>query len=200
MVNKRVYRSTIKSRPFFYLETKRVANLIVQGLKDFEIKDKAIIENIFQVKTEARKKEIASITLSRLKVLDRYLVEKIAQGDSETSKCLVLYSILKTDRLFFEFLNEVFKEKLIVKDPFLTDKDFNIFFDTKKGQSEKIASWNDYTFYKLKQVYIRILYEAGLIKNQKGDREIIKVYFDYEVMQHIKNKGDQIFIQVLAGD
>lgn len=200
MEKNKEYKSTIKSRPFLYLETKKVADLMNQGLNTFEIKEKAIHENIFQVKTETRKKEIASIIISRLKDLDDFLVEKMAHGDSETSKMLVLYSIMKTDRLFFEFMYEVFREKLILKDSFLKDKDFHLFFDSKKQQNNKIASWNDYTFYKLKQVYIRILHEAGLIKNQKGDREIDRIYFDYEVKEHIKDIGDQTYIEIVAGE
>jgi hypothetical protein len=200
MVNKQEYKSTIKSRPFLYLETKKVADLMDQGLNTFEIREKAIHENIFQVKTETRKKEIASITISRLKDLDDFLVGRIAHGDSETSKMLVLYSIMKTDRLFFEFMYEVFREKLILKETLLKDRDFHRFFDSKKQQSDKIASWNDYTFYKLKQVYIRILHEAGLIKNQKGDREINRIYFDYEVREYMKNIGDQIYIEIVAGE
>lgn len=200
MEKKQDYKSTIKSRPFFYLETKKVADLIYHGSKTFEIKEKAVRENIFQVKTETRKKEIASILLTRLKDLDVYILDKIARGDSETSKMLVLYSIMKTDRLFFEFMYEVFREKFILKEQFLTDKDFNIFFDSKKQQSEKVASWDDYTFYKLKQVYIRILHEAGLLKNQKGDREIKRVYFDYEVKEYLKELGDQLYIEILVGD
>ncbi|OLS37722.1 DUF1819 family protein [Bacillus sp. MRMR6] len=200
MEKKQEYKSTIKSRPFFYLETKKVADLLYQGMKAFEIKDRAIHANIFQVKTEARKKEIASIIIARLKDLDEYLLEKIARGDSETSKLLVLYSIMKTDRLFFEFMYEVFREKFILKEQFLTDKDFNIFFDSKKQQSYKVASWEDYTFYKLKQVYIRILHEAGLLKNQKGDREINRVYLDYEVKKYLKALGDQLYIEILAGE
>ncbi|HHW38996.1 MAG TPA: DUF1819 family protein [Bacillales bacterium] len=200
MVKTQEYKSTIKSRPFFFLETKKVADLMYQGLKAFEIKDKAIHENIFQVKTEARKKEIASTTLSRLKDLDECLLGKIVRGDSETSKMLVLYSIMKTDRLFFEFMYEVFREKFVLKDYFLTDKDFNIFFESKKQQSNKVASWKDYTFYKLKQVYIRILHEAGVLKNQKGDREINRVYIDYEVVKHLMEIGDQAYIEILVGE
>lgn len=200
MVIKQEYKSTIKSRPFFYLETKKVADLIYQGFNTYEIKNKAIEENIFQVKTETRKKEIASIIVSRLQALDEFLIKKIAKADSETSKMIVLYSIMKTDRLFFEFMYEVFREKFILKETTLTDKDFHIFFDTKKQQSEKVASWNDYTFYKLKQVYIRILQEAGLLKNQKGDRHLDRLYFDFEVKQYMKDIGDSIYIDILAGE
>ncbi len=45
------YRSTIKSMPYLYIETKKAATLILQGFKDFEIKDMSIKENIFQMKS-----------------------------------------------------------------------------------------------------------------------------------------------------
>ncbi len=194
------YSTTLKTRSFLYLETKKTADLIHKGFKTFEIRDMAIKDNLFQLKTESRKKEIASATLSRLKDVDKYVIGKIAYGDAETSKMLVLYSIMKTDRLFFEFMNEVYREKLILKETLLQDKDFNLFFDAKKQQSEKVASWEDYTYYKLQQVYIRILFEAGILKNQKGDREMVRGYIDYETKQHLKDTGEQIYISILEGE
>lgn len=37
--------------PYLYIETKKAATLILQGFKDFEIKDMSIKENIFQMKS-----------------------------------------------------------------------------------------------------------------------------------------------------
>lgn len=192
------YKSTIKSMPFLFLETKKASNLVLHGLEDSEIKKKAVEDNIFQVKTEARKKEIASATLKRIKVLDEVLLKKLVHGNVATGKLIALYTIMKTDRLFFEFMNEVFREKLIVKDYTIKDKDFNLFFDRKKEQSERIASWSDHTFYKLKQVYIRILFEAGLIRDKKS-REIGKPFLDQSFINHLKNKNEMIIINILLG-
>lgn len=200
MEKKQGYKSTIKSRPLLFLETKKVSILLYEGLKGFEVKEKAVVENIFQVNTENRKKEIASIVLTRLKVLDEYLVEKIANGDVESSKVIVLYAIMKTDRLFFEFMNEVFREKFLFKETGITDADFNIFFEHKQQQNEKVASWNEYTFYKLKQVYIRILFESGFLKNQKGDREVQRPLLDTEVIEYIRERGDHIYMDILVGE
>ncbi|MDI6605125.1 MAG: DUF1819 family protein [Thermoanaerobacteraceae bacterium] len=200
MVNELEYKSTIKSRPFFFKETKKVAELINKGLKEFEIKNKAKNDNIFQVNTETRRSEIASIVLRRLKVLDDFLIEKIAKGNVDTSKQIVVYAIMKTDRLFFEFMYEVFREKILLRDFTLQDKDFNIFFDRKKEQSERVASWDDYTFYKLKQVYIRILFEAGFLKNQKNDREIARPIIEEDVAYHFKEIGDTKYLNALIGE
>lgn len=200
MVEELEYKSTIKSRPFLFRETKKAAELINKGFKEFEIKEKAKKDNIFQVNTETRRSEIASIVLQRLKAIDDFLIEKIVNGDIETSKQVVIYSIMKTDRLFFEFMYEVFREKILLRDLTLQDKDFNLYFNGKKEQSERVASWDDYTFYKLKQVYIRILFEAGFIKGPKKDREIVKPILEEEVVQHLKEIGDIKYLNALMGE
>ncbi len=197
-VNELQYKSTIKSMSFFFLETKKASNLVLQGFKEDEIKKAAVEDNIFQVKTEDRKKAVASITLKRINVLDEHLLQRLVHGDVETGKLIVLYAIMKTDRLFFEFMNEVFREKLIIKDYIIADKDYNLFFDRKKEQSERVGSWADSTFNKLKQVYNRILFEAGLIKINK-DRKIIKPFLEQSLIDHLKRKDEEIIIKILLG-
>jgi len=74
----------------------------------------------------------------------------------------------------------------------------NIYFKHKAEQSERIAGWADYTYYKLKQVFIRILYEAGFI-NDQNKREIVKPIMPEEIINHIKKeKGDQYLSAMLA--
>lgn len=194
------YKSTIKSRPFFFNESRKVASLVVKGFKDCEIKNKAKDDNIFQVNTETRRSEIASIVLRRVKAIDNFFIDKLANGDIATGKQIVVYAIMKTDRLFFEFMYEVFREKLLLRDFTLQDKDFNIFFNRKIEQNEKVASWDDYTIYKIKQVYIRILFEAGFIKEQKNDREIVKPIVEEDVVFRIKEIGDTKYLYALTGE
>jgi hypothetical protein len=194
------YKSTIKTRPFFYNEMRTAAALKLQGFKDFEIREKSKKENIFQVNTDNRKNEIASSVLQRLKILDDYLLREVAEGTIDTSKIIVLYTIMKTDRLFLEFMNEVYREKLIIRDFVLSHKDFNLFFQRKREQSERVASWSDYTFYKLKQVYIRILTEAGLIRKDQRETLITRPFIEQEVMEHLKARGDSFYLKVLLGE
>ena len=194
------YKSTIKSRPYLYKETKKAAILLNSGLNINELKVKAVEENIFQVESETRMKELASIIITRLNGIDAYLIDKIENSNIETSKIIVLYAVIKNDRLFFEFLNEVYKEKLLLRDLFIRDKDFNTFFQSKRQQSEKVDSWTEYTFKKLKQVYIRILFECGLIENQRGDRKIRTPILESEVKEYIYKIGDKAYINAIMGE
>lgn len=172
----------------------------IQGFNEYDIKNKAIEENIFAVKTELRKREIASTVINRIKGLDDYILDRIVNGSLQTSKQLAIYSILKTDQLFFEFMKEVYREKILLRDFIITDKDFNIFFRRKAEQSEQIADWKDYTFYKLKQVYKRVLSEAGFIKNTREEIQIIPPIMEREVIEHLKDIGDAIYLEAMLGE
>lgn len=194
------YTSILKARPFLYLELKKAISLKIQGFSELDIKNKSLEENIFSVNTETRKKEIASAVINRIQVLDDYILDKIVNGSLQTSKQLTIYSILKTDRLFFEFMKEVYREKILLKDYSIDDKDFNIFFRRKAEQSEKVASWQDYTYYKLKQVYKRILSEAGFIKNTKNEVKIIPQIIEEEVKKHLIDIGDTVYLEVILGE
>ncbi len=194
------YTSILKSRPYLYLELKKACVLKIQGLDYNDIKKKSIEENIFAATTQSRKIEIASTVINRLKIMDDFTLYEIINGNLQTSKQLALYSILKTDRLFFEFMKEVYKEKILLKDYKLVEKDFNIFFRRKAEQSEKIASWVDYTYYKLGQVYKRILTEAGFIKTVKKEIEIVPQMMEEDILSHLKDIGDTVYLQAMLGE
>ena len=97
-------------------------------------------------------------------------------------------------------MKEVYREKILLKDYKLTDKDFSVFFRIKSEQNEKIATWVDYTFYKLGQVYKRILTEAGFIKTVKKEIEITPQIMEEDVVQHLKNIGDTIYLEAMLGE
>ncbi len=200
MQNMPNYKSTIKARSFLYLEMKKASNLYLQGFSIDEIKQKALEDNIFLLKTEKRIKEIASTIEDRMRALDDFLISKIAQGNLETSKQITLYSILKTDRLFFEFMQEVYCEKYLLMDYMITNKDFSIFFQRKAEQSQQVASWKDYTYYKLEQVYKRTLLEAGFARKSKTNIEITKPIMEKDIIDYLKGKGDDIYIKAMLGE
>ena len=200
MNKKMKYSTSIKTKPFLYIELKKMAKFQEENnhLSKTKFKDKALEDDIFQYETKNRNKEIASVTLKRLEVLDEFLMKKLIYGSIDVSKQIALYTILKTDRLFYEFMEEVYKEKFLIGDPFLSDRDFNIFFQHKAEQSKKVDGWADYTYYKLKQVIIRVLFEANFITDQ-DERKIKRPIIPNEVIYHLEDKGDSKYIKAMLG-
>lgn len=195
-----MYTSTLKTRSFLYLELKKASSLYLKGNSTDQIRDDALQKNLFSYNSNNRIRDVASTIVERMESLDEYLIGKIAKGDLETSKFIALYAILKTDRLFFEFTQEVLREKHLFRDIIVTGKDFKVFFQKKSEQSERVAAWQDYTHYKLQQVYKRILIEAGLAKKCKKNIEIKKPMVELEVLQHIKNRGGRVHLNALLGE
>lgn len=193
------YSSTLKTMGFLYIETKKAAALKLSGKVVGEIIRCSTEDNIFLMKTDTRKREVASTIINRLSMLDDFCIEKIVHGNLGDSKLLVLLSIIKNDQLFYEFMHEVFAVKLIVMDNKITARDTTNFFHRKSEQSEQVARWTEYTHYKLGQVYRKLLLEANMAKPEKDGLQIIKPVFEKEVVEHIKAIGDQRYLNVLIG-
>ena len=194
------YSAGMVSRPFWYVEEKKTAKYLLEGLDKNTIKNLVITENIYQAPTEYRAIQIFNTVYKRLTSLDESLLFNIVNSDVATSKIIALFSIMKTDELFFEFMYEVFREKLILGDYMLRDRDVNVFFSNKKTQSDIITKWTDYTIEKLKRCYTRVLYEAGLIVNNSRDRKIVPVNLDYKICQHMQNDMSVYLNAVIGGN
>jgi len=162
------FSAIITGEPFLYHEIKQVAKLKLHDLPRIEIKKQIKDNNLFQYSTEKSVDKRAICVLKRLEALNSELVEIIANGPIEEAKAINLYSIILTNRLVYEFVSEIIIDKLKTDNLVLEKKDINEFFIAKKEQSERVARWAEGTINKLKQVLIRIFFEARLIENKKN--------------------------------
>ena len=188
------------SRLFWLSETRKTAELLLNGLSKMEIKELAIKENIYQIRAEDRIRRIASVTLKRLESLPEILVKQLVSSDIGTAKLLVLISSMKTDRLFFEFVHEVHRQAILLGENIITDRAVNAFFDSKIAQSEVVAKWTQSAIIKLKQTYIKILHDAGVLSSVKGDRKIITPVVDYKTRQVLMEHHLMVYLNALTGE
>ena len=193
------YSAAMTSRPYLYKETKIVASLLANGTDITAIKKISVEENIFFFFLEYRRIEVAQAIISRLKNIDLLIIDKIANGSTEMSKLLVLYIIMKHNRLFFEFINEVYREKIILRESTIKDKDFNIFFNRKREESEKVNGWSEHTFKKLKNVFTIILVDSDMGIKKNGEIEIKVPLIDKEISNHLIAIGDKVYINAMEG-
>jgi hypothetical protein len=192
------YSSVLTGASFMQYEFKQVAMLKAQGLSDKEIRQKVIKENVFQYeKISSLKRGLPSI-LRRTNALDETLRNFVLQGTIEIGKTINLYAIMKTDRLFFEFMDEVIREKLDLHDYTFEKKDLNTYFTVKSEQSSTVAKWTESTLNKLKQVYRRILLEAGLLRDKKSS-ELNRLVIDDQIKSHLLQIGDAKYVRAMGG-
>lgn len=157
------YSAGLISQSFWFVEMKKVIKLIDDGKSEEEIKKMCIDENLFGAAKEYRAKRIYGYIWNRAKRLDKTLIDLFCTSDLATQKVINLIAILRSDRLFFEFMFEVYREKNILGIPVIEDADVNIFFKNKEIQSEDIAAWTDGTKRRLRSIYFNYLTDANLL-------------------------------------
>jgi len=198
MTGQKEYSARLTGEPFLYFELKQVAKLKLNGFSDQEINKKVRDENLFQYKTDKSTGKILSAVLERVSVLDETLLNILINGPAESSKLVAIFAVTKVNRLFEEFMTEVYREKIINGELVLTPGDFSVFFTHKGEQSSQVAGWKDYTLKKLSWVYARILMEAGLINNTK-EKKLTPPVFDRDLQDHLIAGGNLSFIDALTG-
>ncbi|MEK4137376.1 DUF1819 family protein [Kurthia sp. FSL E2-0154] len=191
------YSSALTGAGFMLYEVKQIAKLKEAGFSDKDIRYKVLDENIFQYDKLSSVKRALPYILKRVDVLDGTLRKLLIEESFEVGKVINLYAIMKADRLFYEFMQEVVAEKL-KKDNYYIDKmDVNFFFATKIEQNTTISNWSDSTIAKLKQVFKKILLEVGILESLKTG-ELNRLIVDSQVSEHLQSIGEKNYVKVMG--
>jgi len=192
------YSSGLNGASFLLFELKQVVKLKLKGLSSKEIRDVVKSENVFQFTSAGRIRRVLPSLMIRLSVIDDVLAAFMIEGSVEDQKTLNLYTIMKTDRLFGEFMTEVIQEKFLHNDYILEKKDLNLFFTVKSEQSEKVAGWSESNISRLKTAYRTVLNESGIIRNYKS-MELNRLLINEQLKNHLEYLGDSRYIKSMGG-
>ena len=195
-----VYSAGIVGDAFWFLESKKTAEFLVEGLSKEEIMDKSLIDNVYQFETERRKRQVVNVTYRRLSNFNIDGLKLFLDLNNENAKIFNLITILCDDELFFEFMYEVFRNKLIVNDFKLKNSDFSLFFKDKKSKSEKVDNWKDLTINKLKFKYTEVLKASGVIINKDKSKFIEIPFIDFKLKEYLINNDFKPYLNIFTGD
>ena len=181
-MKRKAYSAGAVKFSFWFMEFRKVVQLLAAGNDYKEIKKLSEEENIFGASTPARAAVICSTTIARAKALDPSFIPLFMDSDVGTQKLFALAAVLAHDTLFFDFVYEVVREKMIIGNNEFSDSDISIFFKNKQLQDGKVAKWTDATLNRLGKTYKTMLFESGM--TDKGTpRIILKPILD-PVMEH----------------
>jgi len=139
--------------------------------------------------------------LTRMRSMDDRLIDLFVNADVSTQKLINLITVMNANRLFFEFVYEVYRNKLIVGDASIDLKDGNIFFAQKETQNDDLASWKESTKKKLRPLFLNMLTEADLVKwadDKKQNRIVNRVFITMELENYLKATNMSMY-KAIAG-
>ena len=184
---------------FWFVEFRKVVHLLDEGKSMDEVKQLALNKNLFAAPTILRANQIFSTVSGRIKALDESFIPVFMTGDLATQKLVALIAAMAYDTLFFDFVYEVIREKLMLGSNELKDSDVRVFFKDKQQQNEKVAAWTDATLVRLGRCYKTMLYEAGVIDKAKSARKIFRPILDPELTRWLEKNDMAIYIKALTG-
>lgn len=141
-MERREYSAGAVKHSFWFMEFRNEVKLLSEGRSFEEIKELCRTENIFAASTPERAIQIFNTVSSRIKAIGDSFYPVFLDGDVSTQKIFNLAAIMANDTLFFDFVYEVIREKMIIGSNEYKLSDLSIFFKDKQLQSKK-GSWMD---------------------------------------------------------
>ena len=120
-MERREYSAGAVKLSFWFPEFRKVVQLLAAGNSFEEIRRQSQEENIFG--TPRRADQICRTVLTRVQALDSSFYPVFLSGDLSTQKLFALAAVMACDTLFFDFVYEVIREKLIIGSNELEPKD-----------------------------------------------------------------------------
>lgn len=185
-MERREYSAGAVKLSFWFQEFRTAVRLLAEGHSFDDIRRLSLEENLFGAPTQRRADQICRTVLTRVQALDSSFYPVFLSGDLATQKLFALAAVMSCDTLFFDFIYEVVREKLITGCNELEPRDMRVFFRDKQAGDGRLAKWTDYTCQRLGCCYRTMLYEAGLTDRARGTRKIFKPVLETELRQWLE--------------
>ena len=193
------YSAKLTAEPFLYNETKIIAEYLLNGENSRELKKRNIEENLIHHKKSGSVKRVNAPIFRRLSVLNNDLLNDFVYSDIENSKYILLYAIMKTDKLVRDFIIEVYKDKLLMRKEYIEKFDIDNWYEEKCILSETLKYRSDATAAKLKQVIMKILQDSGLVIKEKDKFKIIRPLLKEKYIRQLDVNGDIEYAKAIGG-
>ncbi len=176
---------------FVLTETVIVAELMHQGATRKDIRQRVLVEDLFQMRSQASRERALQTILKRLNRVPEQYIKLVATGNPDTRRLTVLFLILQEHRLLRELIVEVLLDKLKGFDPVVTLSDLRNFFEGKRNQNSTVARWSDSTYKKAASNTVLVLANSGLLQPilPRGNYQIRAVPVPSPLRQQILADG-----------
>ncbi len=193
------YSAKLTAEPFLYNETKTLATYLLKGESEETLKRRNIEENLIKYKSAKSIARVNSPMFRRLNVMDKNMMEEFINSSIDNSKYILLYTIMKTDRLVREFVLDVYKYKLIMRKEYIEKFDIDNWYEEKCSLSTTLKEKSEQTSAKLKQVIMKIMQDSGLVIKEKNRFKIIRPLLKETYINMLDRKGDLEYAKAIGG-
>lgn len=193
------YSAGLMSQSFWFQEFRQILRLWADGNDDESLKAMCGEQNFFGTVNAYRAKRMCGYLIRRKNALDEEMINLFLHGDMPTQKVINLVAVVRGDHLFFDFINEVYREKALLGMLELTYADVNAFFTRKASESSIVSDWNESTIKHLRSSYLDFMGGANLLSGSKGNRLITTPVIEMALERKLLKDGDESILKAIGG-
>lgn len=193
------YSAGAVSKGFWFQGFKKYISLLQEGRTEEEIRLLQDKDNIFLAPSTAYGIKMIGEVSKRAKALPKEIVNMFFNLNISDQKIVNLLGIMMTDRLFFEFIYEVYREDIIIGKEIFEESSIRVFFNNKSEQSEKVSAYTDQTKRRLSGAYKTYLKETNLLIEENGALLYRKLILDLQLETEMKTPSLYPYFKALTG-
>ena len=191
-----------KTKDYFWFNEVRqaISAIVDDGISIDDLSELSTNSNFFNAASKARAKETTSGVIRRLKVADEAFFSFFMQQFVQDQKILNMVLIMLENRSMYEFMNEVFKEKLISGDMYISDAEIIGFIHDIQAKDDKAATWGDASVKKFRTCIKGYLNDSGLSVLEGKGVKIVRPILGKQMEDFLKKEDLTEVYKMLAGE
>lgn len=185
--------------PFWFNEFKEYIDLKNAGVLDEEIKGMVENENVFSCSSPNRAKMQYGVLKRRVNEMKVEYLILFPKLDVTNQQLLNIISIIKNERIFREFMMEVYAQKLIIGQFDISQSDYRSYWQEKQAIVPEVAKWTELTIKRLSSTFRNYLLMGQLIRQTANGDEVVRPLIDSYLKEMLKLNNDLDIIYALTG-
>lgn len=193
------YSAGMVSKGFWFQQFKNYIKLFNDGKSDEEIKRLQEENNILLAPSKSYGIKMVGEVSRRTRALPESIRNIFFDLSVDNQKLINLLGVLMTDRLFFEFVYEIYREDVKIGIEEFENKKLRIYFKDKGDISEDVRKYKDNTIKRLSREYKTYLKETGLLKEVDNKLYYKKAILDLRLEEIMKAEGLDYYLKAITG-
>jgi len=159
-----------------------------------------LTDNTFQSRTKTSLQRMEREIRTRLEHLTKDQIVLLAEGTSEERAAMAWLAATKYATLIKEFATDVLRSKLAGFDSVLRPSDYSNFIAARLPSHPELGELTESSSRKIRNVLLLMLTEAGMIREENGERQIIRPIETQRVIDSIVADDAQFLAGFLWSD
>lgn len=187
------YTATITGCAFLYNEFMRILPLLMAPNSEEVLKEEAVNNNLLQVNSQKARRTFINEFKRRYNAVPASFWTKMQALSEQGQRAALLYAILKTYRLLFDFHFNVTIKQWNSIERTLQKNDIMMEFNEISAHDEFVDSWTETTKKKCASQYLTILRQAGML-NEKTN-ELQALHLEANEYEYYIRSGEEWFLE-----